>query len=199
MMSCWQSVPHAVPFKTQIAGVAVAFPTTVGQLRQAGVLTKGNFVQDLPSMRVIWCRNPYTNNWLGGSLYPVDSMPIYGVSIYLRGKANSLDSLKLVLEQQFKMPLNPFELTQLNRKREPSYFGSPPIYSCSPSVGTLVSVRLAACWVGDYPYQCGKTQDTGPSASDNPENMVRIAISFGLNPQQAERFAAGSGTIWPDD
>ena len=200
MVSCWQSTPRTVPFRTRIAGVSVEFPTTVGQLIQDGVLKKGQYVQDLPLMRIIWCHDPYTNNyWLGESSLPVDSMPIYGVSICLKGKANSLDSLKSMLEKQFGMPLTPFKLTQLSRKREPSYFGSPPIYSCFPSEGTQVSIRLASCWMGDYPYKCGRIQETDPPASDNPENMVRIAVSFGLKPEQMERFAAGSGQIWPDD
>lgn len=190
------------PFTTILVGELVKFPLNVEDLSvdsSAKVAWSGHY-RKIKAFRRLdfyydWQKYETKIDSLGR--YRVaPNVSFYGISISIANKAHAMDSVKKVLEKELHTPLNPMQVKHMNLNVEHIYHFDSPVYTCSPQSGVYVSLRRSSCWKGDYPYQCGRLQSSDPPASDNPENSLRISISYGLQPDEEERFALGSGLIW---
>lgn len=197
-----QGQPVVMPFRAIVAGHEVIFPLLLGQIlerKSTYYVTDGQYRDTTQVDQLGWYYdwhnviNDTTNHWKAPN-----STPLYGMSITMKGKAGQIDSVRKVIEQEFGMPMKALKLSYVDTEQEGLFFNPMPVYVCYPGGGVQISIRLASCWKGDYPYRCGRLQSTDPPMSDNPENSLRITVSFGLKPDEAERFASGSGQIWKD-
>ncbi|MBD2701210.1 hypothetical protein IC229_11225 [Spirosoma sp. BT702] len=193
------------PFKATLIGQEVSFPLSLGELlstKHAQYVTDGQYIDSAATARTIWYFDWHMVNWdsLGWESPSVRNIPkqapIYGVSFYFNNKAHSIDSVRQVIEDQYKIEMNPLQVQHLNLNKEFLYYSAYPVFAASPSPGVFISLRQASCRKGDYPYACGRWESSMPPASDNPENRLRLAISFGLISIEEERFALGDGRIW---
>lgn len=190
------------PFTRVLVGELIKFPLTIEQiLLDSSVrgVSDGHYQIINASRRI-----DYFYDWheyrtdidsLGRYRLP-PNIPFYGVSISLINKAYRMDSVIKVLEREIHLPFKPIQVENINLNTEHIYHIDSPVYTCSPQPGVYVSVRKSSCWRGDFPYVCGRVHYNDPPSSDNPENSLRISISYGLKPDEKERFALGSGAIW---
>jgi hypothetical protein len=198
LVSCSEERPvgNTSPFKATLVGEDVSFPLTVGQLletRHARLLHDGKYKDSTTTTPTIWYydwqRHPIKDT------FPKQA-PLYGVSFMFKNKAHCIDSVRQVLEDQFSIRMLPLQVEHLDLDKESLYYSEYPAFVATPRPGVLISLRQASCRQGDYPYPCGRWESSLPPASDNPENKLRLAVSYGLTPIEEERFALGSGRIW---
>ncbi|GAB3999009.1 hypothetical protein GCM10028807_48030 [Spirosoma daeguense] len=202
LVSCSQEKQSAktIPFRATLIGQQVSFPLNLGELlrtKNVRYVTDGQYKDSTATTRTIWYFDWHKVNWdsLGARNIPPQA-PIYGVSFYLKNKSHSIDSVRQVIEDQFKVDMASLQVKHLNLHKEFLYSSDYPVFIATPSPGIYISLRQASCRKGDYPYPCGQWRSGLPPASDNPENRLRLAISFGLTPIEEERFALGDGRIW---
>jgi len=196
-----KQVVHALPFHVSLAGQDVSFPITVGQVlktKHAQYLDTGQCTDSTLAIRTIWNYDWHTIDWdsVGIRNIPIQA-PIYGVSFYLKSKAQAIDSVRQAIEKQFGIRMKPLQIEHLDPDKEFVFPFASPVYIGIPSRGVQISLRQASCSHGDYPYECGpNTLFRPPTPDDNPEKNLRLAVSFGLTPIEEERFALGPGPIW---
>ena len=202
-LACQREPVKVTPFSGEIAGIPMYFPLTVGQLRQRiNVKQKheGQLFLEDSLKRIEWYYD-WRKKRADNKVDTEDSLPIYGVVVLLRRKAADIIQYRKLFEKQFHASIHTLAIENINLDEEREYISIRPTFTFLPARGIRFSMREAACLV-DYPYQCtGIDSETGmiPFALDNPEKMLRIAISYGLQPDEEERFAAGDGSrIWQD-
>ncbi|GAB3960663.1 hypothetical protein GCM10028805_58310 [Spirosoma harenae] len=139
----------------------------LGQNHPCGSLVgHHNFIDSSQSARIEW----QFDEWADAGNQERRSQP-YGVVIFLKNKANQLDSLKTILEKQYRKSLKP--MTIYSPKGEFMHF-DPQIYRCEITEGTSLILTKAARYRGD---------------SWSQYNSLRISIGYNLNRQEEELFA----------
>ena len=177
VVSCQQKL---TPFKTIIAGHTIQFPKVAKQLTNSGYTTNDKiiYVDSTDNLKIEWLFNLYESG--EDTIYKLpDRRQAYGVNIYLKNKADRLDSVKAALERKYKQQLLPMTITETSDERH--YI--PAGYSCQIGPDAVLFLRKTSSPQGDSWHQF---------------NSLRIAIGYGLSKAEQERFATSRGQIWKE-
>lgn len=164
-----------MPVHTQLAGYTIQLPITVAQLsqeyKQGFTSHLDKFIDSTQTTRAEW----WFDDWGGkGNQKPTNQA--YGVNIFLKNKADQLDSVKTALEHYYSQPLKPLVITKLNTKG--SY---PGVYTCLIDGHNLLVLKKATQYEPWSQYNC-----------------IRISVGYNLNTRQQELFAILDGRIEED-
>lgn len=189
---CWscQSAPKDyTPFSAELLGVAIKFPMTVGKLRKTRRLDTSiprALWEGKDSLRIEWYYDRFATEVTPSEILINDSAPIYGVAIYANNQ--SVEGLTKHVSDQLGVDIKPLKNTYTDSERNWIYTNDPPSWSGKPQGNVVIALRNASAAKGDFLSPSGDK-----AVSRN--KVVRLAIGYGLTPEQEERFALDRGDI----
>lgn len=189
---CWscQSAPKDyTPFSAELLGVAIQFPTTVGELRKTRRLDTSiprALWEGKDSLRIEWYYDRFATEVTPSEILINDSAPIYGAAIYANNQ--SVEKLTARMSKLFRVEFKRLKSRYTDSTMHWIYTNNPPSWVGKPQPNVVVAIRNASAVKGDFLSPSGDK-----AVSRN--RVVRLAIGYNLTPEQEERFALDRGDI----